>query len=65
MNLFMRCAAMVLIGLPIAEHVIPGAERFLPLGGDTMVQTAIVFAGAYLSYELWDFLMDARDASKK
>ncbi|MEO1786837.1 MAG: hypothetical protein AAFR41_07425 [Pseudomonadota bacterium] len=65
MDWSMRGAGMMLIGLPIAEHTVPGATRFLPLGGDGMVQTAIVFAGAYLLSEIVKFVRDVQIARKK
>tara|TARA_R110000765_G_C18663136_1_gene577086 strand:+ start:202 stop:387 length:186 start_codon:yes stop_codon:yes gene_type:complete len=61
----MRLAAAFLMGLPVAEYLIPGARSVLPLGGDYMTQTAIVFILAYVLYELFDIAFGMNDARKK
>ena len=61
----MRIASVFLLGLPVLEYIVPGARNILPLGGDYMIQTAIVFCVAYILYEVLDMAFGKNNARKK
>ena len=61
----MRLSAILLILLPVVEVLVPNAKTVLPLGGNHLFQTAIVFSVAYALFELWEHFWRKNDGSEE